>query len=130
MSDRHQALLDTSVLIAVDKRGAKLTLPDGAAISVVTLAELRMGVILARQPEEHLDRLRTLSTVEALFEPLPITPAVAYLFAEIVGEARTRGRRPKAMDTWIAATAVANDLTLYTQDAGFDGLIGVRVVRV
>jgi predicted nucleic acid-binding protein len=67
---------------------------------------------------------------ERAFEPLPITVEVASVFADIVADARLRGRRPGLMDVWIAATAVANGLPVYTQDADFDGLRGVTVVKI
>lgn len=124
------ALLDTSVLIAGETGRERGPLPARAAISVVTLAELRLGVMLAPDPQTHARRLRTLSDTERLFEALPITVDVAAAFAEIVGAARRRGQRPGAMDAWIAATAAANELTLYTQDSDFDGLEGVSVVRI
>jgi predicted nucleic acid-binding protein len=37
---------------------------------------------------------------------------------------------PPILDTLIAATAVVHGLDLYTQDAEFEGLRGLRVVRV
>ena len=50
--------------------------------------------------------------------------------AELVAEARRTGRRPTIMDAWIAATAVAHDLPVYTQDEDFLAIPRVRVVRV
>jgi predicted nucleic acid-binding protein len=49
--------------------------------------------------------------------------------AELAAVARRQGRRPKIMDTWIAATAVAHDLMLCTQDNDFDDIPHVRVLR-
>jgi len=130
--DRQEplVLLDTSVLIAQESERPRGHVPERAAISVVTLAELRLGVILAPDAATHDRRLRTLTRTERLFEALPITVDVAAAFSEIVGEARRRGRRPAVMDAWIAATAAANNLPLYTQDAGFEDLRGVTVVLV
>ncbi len=105
-------------------------LPDAAAISVVTVAELHLGVLMAEDPTSRAQRLRTLSAVMGLFEPLPIDPPVARTFAELVAEARRQGRRPKIMDTWIAATAVAHGIPVYTQDDDFLGIPRVQVVRV
>ncbi len=105
-------------------------LPDTAAISVITIAELHLGVLMADDPKIRALRLRTLSAVEALFEPLPIDTAVARAFAEIAAEARRQGTRPKIMDTWIAATAMAHNLPVYTQDEDFGAIPQVRVVRV
>jgi hypothetical protein len=75
-------------------------------------------------------RLRTLSAVQNAFEPISIDSHVARMFAEIVAEARRLGRRPKIMDTWIAATALVHDLPVYTQDEDFESIPKVRVERI
>jgi predicted nucleic acid-binding protein len=54
---------------------------------------------------------------------------LANTFAELAAVARRQGRRPKIMDSWIAATAVAHDLMLCTQDNDFDDIPQVRVLR-
>ncbi len=54
---------------------------------------------------------------------------VASAFAELVASARRAGHRPKVQDTWIAATARAHAVAVYTQDADLDDL-AVEVVRV
>jgi hypothetical protein len=125
-----QALLDTSVLIAAEQGRPLEPHPQRAAISVVTLAELRIGVAMAPDPTSHAQRVSTFSTAERLFEPLPITVEVADAFADIVADARIKGRRPKVNDVWIAATAVVHGIPLYTQDADFEGLRGVTVVKI
>jgi predicted nucleic acid-binding protein len=63
---------------------------------VVTLAELRLGVMTAPDPASQARRLKTFSAAERQFEPLPINVDVADAFADIVADARQRGRRPKA----------------------------------
>ncbi len=126
----ESGLLDTSVFIAREVGRSLGTLPTVAAISVVTVAELHLGVLMANDPVARAQRLRTLSSVMATFDPLPIDSRVARTFAELVAEARRQGKRPGIMDTWIAATAVAHGLPLYTQDDGFAGIPRVRVTRV
>lgn len=126
----ERGLLDTSVFIAQETGRARASLPAMAAVSVSTLAELHLGVLLTEDPHVRAQRLRTLSSVEALFEPLPVDAAVARTFAEIVAEARRQGRRPKIMDTWIAATAVTHGLPVYTQDEDFLAIPRVHVIRV
>jgi predicted nucleic acid-binding protein len=126
-----RGLLDTSVFIA-DEGGRSLAsekLPDEAAISVVTLAELELGVHLTADEGTRAQRLRTLRAVQATYVAIPIDEAVASSFAELVAMARRTGQRPKVQDTWIAATARAHSVAVYTQDADFDGL-AVEVVRV
>lgn len=126
----ERGLLDTSVFIAEESGRPLGLLPRTAAISAVTVAELHLGVLMADDPAIRAQRLRTLSSVEALFEPLPIDAEVARIFAELVAAARRQGRRPKIMDTWIAATAVVHDLPVYTQDDDFLAIPRVRVTRV
>lgn len=125
-----RGLLDTSVLVAREQGRPLGDLPDEAAISVVTVAELHLGVLLGGDPRVRARRLRTLSQVERGFDAIPIDDEVARSFGVIVADALRRGRRPKIMDAWIAATAVANALPVFTQDAGFDDLAEVQVVRV
>jgi predicted nucleic acid-binding protein len=126
-----RGILDTSIFIA-DEQGRELDtgrLPDEAAVSVITLAELELGVHLAGSEEARGRRLRTLQAVRATYVSLPVNDEVASAFAELVATARRAGRRPKTQDTWIAATARAHDVAVYSQDADFDDL-AVEVVRV
>lgn len=126
-----RGLLDTSVLIA-DEQGRSLRrddLPDEAAISVVTVAELQLGVHMATTDDVRGRRLRTLQATQATYVALPIDEAVAAAFSELVATARRAGYRPKVQDAWIAATARAHAVAVYTQDSDFDEL-SVDVVRV
>ena len=125
-----RGLLDTSVFVGQEQRRELGPLPDEAAISVMTIAELHVGVLLARGQRVRAQRLRTLARVEHAFEPLPVDDLVARAFAEIVAEARRKRRQPRVVDALIAATAVANDLPLYLQDRDFELMPGVDLVLV
>lgn len=96
---------------------------------MITVAELRIGVLVAADASVRAQRLATLSEVEAL-EPLPVDDAAGRAFAEIVADGRRRGKRPRILDALIAATARSRDMPVYTQDADFDDMVGVDVVRV
>ena len=61
-------------------------------ISVVTLAELTVGVLMA-DDSVRPDRLATLSAVESTWDPLPVDAEVARAFARIVADLRIRRRR-------------------------------------
>ena len=126
----QRGVLDTSVFIAKEAGRPLAELPEAAAVSVITLAELHLGVLMAQGSAVRARRLRTLAMVQHTFEPLPIDPEVARTFAELVAEARRLRKRPKIMDTWIAATAVAHDVPVYTQDEDFAEIPKVRVHRV
>jgi predicted nucleic acid-binding protein len=127
-----RGILDTSVFIAEEQERdlAVEQLPDEAAISIVTLAELQLGVHLARTERVRAQRLRTLGSVQTTYAALPVDEAVAAAFAELVARARRARRRLRVQDAWIAATARAHEAALYTQDGDFDGLKDVEVVRV
>ncbi|MHB8630929.1 MAG: PIN domain-containing protein [Candidatus Limnocylindria bacterium] len=116
-------LLDTSVLIDL----VPAELPDDVSISVVSTAELRLGVLLARDAASRAARLARVTEVERLFDPLPVDEDVAGAYADIVASARERGKRPRAMDALIAATALAHGLMLYTRDRDFQDLPRVQV---
>jgi toxin FitB len=121
------ALLDTSVLIASDEAG-QLHLPDAAAISVVTLGELRAGVLRAREAGTRAARAGRLAAVRSAFAALPVDELVAERYGEALAAARELGRTAKATDLLIIATAAAEGRTLYTLDAAQAGL--ARELRV
>jgi len=124
-------LADTSVFVAAEQRRPLGSPPDGEArISVATLTELGVGV--RRASTEELRRLREATYERAgRFVALAYDETVAVRLADILAEARTQGRRAGAMDAIIAATALAHDLTIWTQDDDFDVLAalapGLRV---
>jgi len=123
-------LLDTSVLIAHDEIEA-LELPETAAISVITLGELRAGVLIASDARLAEARHRRLAGVRATFTPLIVDEAVADHYGELLAIARSQGRAAKATDLLIIATAAATDRELYTLDTAQARLAeaaGVRAV--
>ncbi len=123
-----RGLLDTSVVIESEAGD----IPDEAAISAATLAELHFGVHLARDDRARRLRLRRLAEVEARFEPLPVDAAVARAFGELAGLTVAGGRsvRPRVMDLLIAATARAHGIALYTRNPeDFEPLAELLEVR-
>ncbi len=126
-----RVVLDTSVFIAREQARPLATLPPGSevAVSVVTLAELRLGVLVASETASRSTRLATYEVASA-FEPLPIDAAVADRFADLAALGLASGRKVKLQDTWIAATALAHGASVATQDSDFDGFEGLTVLRV
>lgn len=112
-------LIDTSIFVAAEQRRALSEPPAGEGrISVATLTELRVGVL--RAASEPLRQLRTLTYSRARkFLPLPYDEVVAEQVARFLAAARDRQRKAGAMDVIIAATALAHDLTIWTQDSDF-----------
>jgi predicted nucleic acid-binding protein len=56
------------------------------------------------------------------FVALSCDEVVAERLADLLAAARSQGRRAGAMDAIIAATALAHDLDVWTQDDDFDVL--------
>ena len=125
-------LLDTSVIVARAQAEAldESALPEAVAISVLTLAELQVGVLVAADTSVRARRLETLTRVSQSFQVLAVDEPVALHFAELKAAARQARRSVKVVDALIAATARAHDIPLYTRDADFEGMPGIEVVRV
>lgn len=64
--------------------------PEAAAISVITLGELRAGVVLARDEATAEARGRRLSAVRAAFAVLVVDERVAERYGEVRGVARSQ----------------------------------------
>jgi len=127
-----RAVLDTSIFIAREQgRPFERELPDEVAISVVSLAELELGVLVAPDPQSRSRRLRTLSSVRSLAAALSLDERTASAYAQLASEVLAAGHRPRVNDTWIAATALANGAEVWTQDADFSEFTEtVDVIRV
>jgi predicted nucleic acid-binding protein len=121
------AILDTSVLIA-----AGFSSEVEAAISVVSISELHFGVLLATDPDELARRTVRLATIEATFDPLPVTVQVARAWGRLAAAVAQRGGRPRRrqLDLAIAATALVEAVPLLTMNGSdfaiIDDLVDVR----
>jgi len=122
-----RGILDTSVLIATDVG----PIPGELAISIVSLAELQFGVLVAGNQQARGARLSRLSAIQRRFDPLPVDEAVADSYALLAARTAQIGRQPRSrvMDLLIAATAHAHDATIYTRDpndlTGLEDLITI-----
>lgn len=118
-------LVDTSIFVAAEQGRPLADPPSGdARISVATLTELIVGA--RRAQSSALRRLREATLEKArAFISLPYDEPVAERLAELLVAARAGGRRAGAMDAIIAATALAHDLTVWTQDDDFDVLVSL-----
>ncbi len=124
-------LADRSVFVAGES-GRSLdagAMPEVLAVSVVTIAELRAGVLAAGDAAARSRRLATLTRAMEL-EPLPVDSDVADAWATLRVLLRDAGLRMAVNDSWIAATAIAHELALVTQDRDLVEIAGLQVVRV
>jgi predicted nucleic acid-binding protein len=121
LAESAELLLDASVFIAAEAGRPLARRPAGQArVSVETLAELRLGVL--RSHGELLTlREATLSAARG-FMPLAVTEPVANELAGLLAKLRASDRRAKAFDCFGAATALAHELIVVTQDTDFETL--------
>jgi predicted nucleic acid-binding protein len=103
-----------------------------AAISVASIAELHFGVLVASDDEERARRVARLGTIEATFDPLPLSVQIAREWGRLSAAVRQRGGQPRrrAVDLAIAATANVTGVPLLTHNTAdfriIDDLVDVR----
>lgn len=132
VADAGQGLLDTSTVILLGRLNAT-DLPTHPTITAVTLAELSVGPLLATDRRVRAARQAHLQQAEADFDPLPFDAAAARSFGRVAASLRGTGRKvqARAYDALIAATAIANDVPLYTVNpTDFEGIDGLDLRSV
>lgn len=128
-----RGLLDTSTVILLGRLPDASVLPDEPLIAAITLAELAVGPLVAADEGERARRQAHLQQAEADFEPLPFDADAARAFGIVAASLRRRGRKTTARtyDAMIAATALANDLPLYScNPSDFEDIEGLSVMPV
>ena len=127
-----QALADTSFFVGVEagRIAPSESLPDELAVSVITIGELRAGVLAARDGQTRDLRLTTLQSALS-WNPQPIDQRVAETWARLRILLAQRHRRMPVNDSWIAATAMALGVPVLTQDDDYDvGIPELAVIHV
>jgi tRNA(fMet)-specific endonuclease VapC len=120
-------MLDTSAVIDLGRLEVE-ALPAECVISGITLAELSVGALVARNGRQRAARQAHLQQAEADFVPISFDAPCARAFGRVAASLRRSGRntQARAYDALIAATAMAHDLPVYTRNpqdfAGIDGL--------
>lgn len=126
-----RGLAATSVFIARES-GRQLdadALPEELAVSIITIGELRAGVLVAETVAARDRRLGTLTAALGL-DPVPVDEAVAAEWARLRVLLRDTGQRMPINDSWIAATAMSLKVPVVTQDEDFPDIEGLTVARV
>lgn len=135
MSTAAAGLLDTSVFIARESGRPLAELPEQVAVSVVTIGELQLGVLMAGDDATRSRRADTLALARAA-DPITISEAVMVEWARLVADCRSAGvqRMVKLADALIAATAIEHGLPIVTQDDDYDRIArahsALRILKV
>jgi predicted nucleic acid-binding protein len=131
MVTARRALADTSVFIGLEAErfDAGRFADFEWGISAITLGELRLGVLQAKDPETSSRRLSTYQLAQR-FEALRVDEAVSEAWALLVSRLRAAGQKAPINDSWIAATAIAHNVPVVTHDSDYDAMPGVDVIRI
>ncbi|CAN5737971.1 type II toxin-antitoxin system VapC family toxin [soil metagenome] len=124
-------LADTTIFVARES-GRPLevdSLPDLIGVSVITIGELRAGVLAAAEVETRDRRLATLTQALAL-DPIPIDGVVSESWARLRLLLRDSQQWMPVTDSWIAATALALGVPVVTQDDDYVDVPGLLVIKV
>lgn len=126
-------LLDTSVVVELTDFISSGQLPLESDISSITLAELSVGPLVAKTPQEQSARQSVLQLVEASFDPLPFDETTARVFGRVAAQLRNSGRKTKAraFDALIASVAIQHELPLFTKNPqDFQDIQDLEVVAI
>lgn len=126
-----RGLADTTVFVARES-GRPLqvnSLPDEIGVSVITIGELRAGVLAAADVDTRDRRLATLTQALAL-DPIPVDGSVAESWARLRLLLRDSYQQMPVNDSWIAATALALGVPVVTQDDDYVDVPSLSVIKV
>ena len=97
---------------------------DGLALSAISCGEALEGLLdLPRSADRMSQFANFLTTIDVLAIDLEISRR----YADIRRGLRSEGRLLADNDLWIAATALAHDLTLVTRDRHFERVPGLKL---
>ena len=121
-------IADTSAIIRLvrgDSQVEKKVQVKSFAITFVTLAELDVGILKAKQQVAAAQRcLEVLAGVQVIHGS-GLTPA---LYARIYCDLEQRGVMIPINDIWIAALALESDLPILARDEHFSRVRGLSVI--
>jgi predicted nucleic acid-binding protein len=128
-------LIDTNVLSEYNRTGGpdlgvkhwlEITDRQSQHVSVITVAEIQKGIELLAEGKRRVQLAQWLKQdLETWFSGriLPVDRQVADRWASLVAQGTRAGRPLPAVDSLIAATALAYDLTIVTRNTrDFDGI--------
>ena len=99
------------------------------AVSIVTIAELRLGVLTSHSSAAQSLRLNTFLYASAL-DPIPIDNSIADAWAQLRINLRNTKTKMNVNDSWIAATAMAHNIPVITQAGDFTEGLGFDIIRI
>lgn len=131
-------LIDTCIWIDVERRKitaaqvSKITGNEPVFISPITIAELTMGALLAKDPGLRASRQSAVQKLRSKPE-LVINSEVGEMFAQLSSELKKsgRGNEFRIHDVWLGAQAVTFNFPILTyNEKDFRDIPGVRLLLI
>ena len=97
---------------------------SGIAISIITWGEVYEGLLRGTFPQRHIAQFEGFTATTDIISP---DTAIARQYALSRSDLRSRGLLLADNDLWIAATALARDLTLVSRDQHFERVPGLKL---
>lgn len=127
-------LIDSNVLIAIERKKMDVSSfirgreDEEMFLSVVSASELLHGVYHAKEPGIRSKRLAFVEAVLSAFPVLEIDLATARSHAQLWSDLEEAGIIVGLHDAWLAATCLAHDLAIVTNNVKeFARIPGLRV---
>ena len=112
-------LLDTSAVVNFLRGKQSINesvIKAGAAVSIITRAELFYGALKSKQPKRNLDLVN--GFLEELgINTVNLSEGIVLTYARLKTQLEKQGRRLDEFDLLIAARALENNFTLVTDNA-------------
>jgi tRNA(fMet)-specific endonuclease VapC len=129
-------LIDTSVIIKFERQGhhqrlfSALTAGEALAVSSITASELLLGAERADTEDRRQQRFGFVDAVLRLIPALPFDLQAARVHARIQAQLLSAGQQIGANDLFIAATALAHNMPVLTENIrDFERVPGLVVHR-
>lgn len=124
-------LLDTNVVVRIlngDKSLIKtLSEMRNLCTCTVVLGELLFGAAKSIHKEENKRKARDFCSH---YPFIHLTESVSYAYGDLKKDLQSHGLTLPENDMWIAATALANNLAVITQDKHFDSIPNLTVIKL
>lgn len=124
-------LMDTNVIVRVlngdrDLIG-QLSSLSGLCSCTIVLGELLYGAAKSARSQQNKQKAKAFCSRYPL---IAVTDFVAEVYGEIKKDLQSHGNIMPENDMWIAATAIANDMAVVTQDKHFEHIPNLTVIKL
>ena len=124
-------LMDTNVIVRVlngDRELVKqLSALNGLCTCTVVLGELLYGAAKSQRTEHNKQKAKAFCS---RYPRIAVTDSVSEVYGALKNELQAHGNIMPENDMWIAATALANDMAVITQDKHFENIPNLRVIKL